>query len=136
MSKVEYDFRKLCQENGLPEPSEQLRFDPSRRWRLDWAFPGMIAVEIQGGSFIGGHHSRGLSQQDDWEKINHAQCQGWIVLQFSPRQIANGDFATFVLMAMAYRHHEYAATWLDRMAIVPEDCSGAGDLQEVDGRWM
>ena len=65
------------------------RFHPVRRWRFDWAIPGlMIAIEYAGHGHtgktghIGGHASiQGMT--GDAEKSNQAAILGWHVLTFT-----------------------------------------------------
>ena len=71
--------------DGTPEPAPEYRFDTTRRWRFDWAFPDpfKIAVEVEGNAWNvagGGKHM----QDKDMEKYNAAAVQGWRVLRFSP----------------------------------------------------
>ena len=71
-----------------PDPEAEYRFHPTRKWRFDFAFPQVkVAVEIQGGNFIGGRHNRGGQQAKDFEKLNAAVRLGWSVLQFGTRQM-------------------------------------------------
>jgi very-short-patch-repair endonuclease len=66
----------------------EYRFHPVRRWRLDAAFPEKkIGVEIDGGAFIQGRHTRGVGFRKDCEKINAAGLLGWRVFRFLPEQI-------------------------------------------------
>lgn len=68
----------------LPAPVEQLRFHPTRRWRLDFAWPDeKLAVEIDGGVFSGGRHTRGTGYTEDCSKLNEAAVLGWSVLRFT-----------------------------------------------------
>jgi hypothetical protein len=46
-----------------------------------------VAVELQGGVFSGGRHSRGYGIVGDYEKLNEAQFHGWVVIQLSAKQI-------------------------------------------------
>lgn len=70
----------------------ELRFDPIRRWRFDFAIPShKVAIEIDGGVWTGGHHTRGQGFLDDCEKLNAAACAGWRVLRFVPAQVFNGQ---------------------------------------------
>ncbi len=48
----------------------------------------MVAVEIEGGIWTGGRHTRGKGYQGDMEKYNAAQLYGWKVLRYTPDQIA------------------------------------------------
>ncbi len=78
-------------ERGTPPPTPEFLFHPVRLWRLDWAWPEKkLAVEVNGGLFSRGRHSRGVGQEGDYEKIAEAMILGWRVLVVSPRQIENG----------------------------------------------
>ena len=53
-----------------------------RRWRFDYACPAqMIAVEIEGGVWTGGRHTRGKGFLGDMEKYNEATAMGWRVFR-------------------------------------------------------
>jgi very-short-patch-repair endonuclease len=72
----------------LPIPSKELRFHPIRRWRFDFAFEDVkLAIEINGGVFTFGRHTRGAGFSKDMEKLNAAQELGWVVLQYTPSKI-------------------------------------------------
>lgn len=76
----------------LPEPVTEYRFDTigKRRWRFDMAWPNFgLAVEVEGGAFTGGRHTRGQAFADDCVKYNTATLQGWRVLRVTPRQITD-----------------------------------------------
>lgn len=78
----------LARPQGVPEPVLEHRFHQERKWRFDAAWPAIkLAVEIQGGSFVGGGHNRGAQQAKDYEKLNEAQRMGWRVLQFGTKQL-------------------------------------------------
>ena len=63
----------------------ELAFHPRRRWRFDFACPeSRVAIEIDGGVFIGGRHSGGVGQKRDFEKMNAAAELGWTVLHYTP----------------------------------------------------
>lgn len=86
-------FLESCKAHGLPEPKAEYPFgeEIGRRWRFDWLFMGWLAVEIVGGIWTRGHHSRGRSQLDDMERRNAAQMMGYCVLEFSPQQVESGE---------------------------------------------
>lgn len=70
-------------EAGLAEGVvREHRFCPPRLWRFDFAWPSMaLAVEIEGGAFIGGRHTRGAGFRGDAEKYATALLLGWRVLR-------------------------------------------------------
>jgi len=110
-------FLAACERWGLPEPQPEYRFHSSRRWRFDWTFPRKIAVEVVGGAFVSGRHSRGQGQIADMERLNTAQTLGWIVLQFTPRQILDGSFVAMVLAAQTRRQVEFCPHPDDRVTL-------------------
>src|SRR5215472_13591861 len=62
----------------------EFKFHPSRRWKFDFAIPSKsLAIEIEGGIWSRGRHSRGAGYQSDLDKYNEAAVLGWTVLRFS-----------------------------------------------------
>jgi len=62
----------------------EYKFHPTRKWRLDFADPDTLtAVEIDGGEFSGGSHSRGVGMANDYAKRNSATEMGWAVFQIT-----------------------------------------------------
>tara|TARA_R110000751_G_scaffold206398_3_gene310426 strand:+ start:820 stop:1536 length:717 start_codon:yes stop_codon:yes gene_type:complete len=65
----------------------EYKFNPCRKWRFDLCFPQiMLAVEADGGQYsngTGGAHN----SPKDYEKINQAQLQGWLVLRYQTKTI-------------------------------------------------
>lgn len=84
-------FVEFCKQNGIPAPELQHKFAaPDRQWRFDFSWGGnlgMVAIEVQGGIFVRGAHSRGPQQLKDMEKMNAAQLRGWRVFQVTPDQL-------------------------------------------------
>jgi very-short-patch-repair endonuclease len=82
-------FVKLIEQETGCRVQEEYRFHPYRRWRFDIAVPDlMVAVEIEGGIWSGGRHTRGKGYQGDMEKYNAAQMLGWKVLRYTPDQVS------------------------------------------------
>lgn len=78
----------LCRATGLPEPVAEYRFAPPRRWRFDFAFPiAKVALEVQGGVFVQGRHTRGSALLKEHEKLNAAAVLGWRVLFATPKTL-------------------------------------------------
>jgi len=75
----------------------EYRFHPTRKWRFDFAFKGlMLAVEIEGGVFIRGGHVRGALYEDNCEKYAEALCLGWKVIRVTTRMVRNGKALDYI----------------------------------------
>jgi len=82
-SALEARFAQYRKYFGLPLPVREYRFAPPRRWRFDFAWPEKrVAVEIEGGIFSMGRHTRGQGFLADAEKYNRAAMLGWCVLRY------------------------------------------------------
>ena len=68
----------------------EFRFDPKRKWRVDFILPGRWAVEVEGGSWSNGRHSRGKGFASDCEKYNSLALQGYHLLRFTSEQVNSG----------------------------------------------
>lgn len=103
MSESEAE-RALAQEIRwlkLPVASREFRFASPRRWRFDFAWTEhRIAVEVEGGAFVQGRHTRGLAFEADCEKYNEAALLGWRVLRVTPRQITDGQAIVWITRAL------------------------------------
>lgn len=76
---------------GLEEPVREYRFHPSRKWRLDFAWPARrLAVEVEGGTWVAGAHSRGKGFEEDCEKYNELALMGWRLLRFTTSMVRDG----------------------------------------------
>ena len=85
-------FQSFCYAAGLERPLPEYRFAPPRRWRFDWAFVNAkVAIEVQGGLFVAGRHTRGAALIREYEKINHAAMLGWRILFVTPQQFSSGE---------------------------------------------
>lgn len=68
------------------------RFHPVRKWRFDFAWlDKSIAVEIEGGTWSGGRHTRGSGFETDCEKYNEAAAIGWTVFRFTGKMVKSGN---------------------------------------------
>src|SRR6188768_3013853 len=71
-------FTALCKAEGLPVPIREFEFHPIRKWRADYAFPAQrVLVEIDGGVWTQGRHTRGAGFIEDQRKTNAAQLLGF-----------------------------------------------------------
>jgi hypothetical protein len=88
---------------GLPEPTREYQFALAvgRRWAFDLAWPEhLLAVEIEGGRWIDGRHTRPKGFAADCLKYNCATLLGWRLLRVVPDWIEDG--AALVLIADAF----------------------------------
>jgi len=116
---------------GLPVPMTEFRFDETRRWRFDYAWPLFkVALEIEGGAHgrllvvtdgverragvnvplkagtrirVGGRHQSGPGFEKDIEKYNRAAVLGWCVLRGTTRQVRDGLTLADVRAALVAR---------------------------------
>lgn len=78
-------FLALLTAHGLPTPEYEYKFCPDRRWRMDYAFPVQkVAIEVEGGVFVRGRHTRGVGFIKDLEKYSAALLAGWRVVRCIP----------------------------------------------------
>lgn len=88
-------------EYGIPTPVFELRFAPPRRWRFDLCWPEFkIALEVQGGIFVNGRHSRGAALLKEWEKLNTAAVLGWRIIYCQPKYLCTEKTAYFIRSAI------------------------------------
>ena len=81
-------FEHLWQSWGGPELTKEHRFHPHRRWRLDYYHASTrTAVELEGGLFSGGRHTRAAGFLGDCEKYNAAAMMGITVLRLGTGQV-------------------------------------------------
>lgn len=87
--------------SSIPTPVAEFRFHVKRRWRFDFAWPELrVAVEIEGGTWTAGAHTRGKHFESDCEKYNEAVIHGWQVLRVTTDMIEDGRAVTFVERAI------------------------------------
>ena len=96
----------------LPQWEREYTFDPDREWRFDLAWPDLhdtafgswamhgLAVEVHGGVYSNGRHTRGKGFTEDREKMNEAQLAGWTVLEVTEEHIDNGKAIEWIRRAL------------------------------------
>ena len=88
-SQGELLMEQLLTEADVPFTREY-KFHPERRWRFDFVLLPLtrkIAIEIEGGIFNKGRHTRGKGFENDLIKYNQAVMDGWRVLRYSTGQV-------------------------------------------------
>ena len=86
---------------GLPAPVTEHRFHATRRWRFDYAWPEhRVALEVEGGVWTGGRHTRGAGFLGDMAKYNAAGEQGWRVFRVTPSTAQTTETARMLTAAI------------------------------------
>jgi very-short-patch-repair endonuclease len=93
-SEAEECLAEALEADPLPgwDLVREYRFHPERRWRFDFAFPGVkLGVEVDGRG-----HFRG-KMSTDYDKQNEATRLGWRVLRFQSGQKRKAaEWAAFI----------------------------------------
>lgn len=86
----EDSFISACKSVGLPIPIKEYKFHPTRKWKIDWAWPNhLIALEVEGAIWTQGRHTRGSGFLKDMEKYNELAVLGWRLIRTTPIEIKN-----------------------------------------------
>lgn len=85
---------------GFDLPKREHQFYPSRKWRVDyfwrpWAIGG-LALEVEGGVWTGGRHTRGSGFVKDMEKYNTLTTLGIHLLRLTPQQVRKGELQAWL----------------------------------------
>lgn len=71
------------------------KFHPSRKWKFDFAhIPSKTAIEVEGGIYTGGRHTRGSGYEKDCEKYNEATRLGWKVFRLTSKMVNSKELET------------------------------------------
>jgi hypothetical protein len=96
-SALEVRWAKEWARQGGPALVEELRFHPGRMWRADFAHvESRTLIEIEGGAWTGGRHTRGKGFEEDAEKYLAAHLAGWRVVRICGAQV-RGDVIRAVI---------------------------------------
>ena len=92
---------RLLGANIPAAPVREHQFHPGRRWRFDFAWPDhMLAVEVEGGTWTAGRHSRGAAFEADCEKYAEAVIAGWRILRVTNHMVEDGRALAFIERAL------------------------------------
>ena len=70
---------------------QEYKFHSTRKWRADFYIKNTkLLIEVEGGIWSGGRHTRGKGYIGDMEKYNAATMMGFQVLRFSTEQVTSG----------------------------------------------
>lgn len=89
-------FAQLAAER-VPLPEYEYGFHADREWRFDYAWPAQkVALEIDGGIWTQGRHTRGSGWLKDAEKLNTAASMGWRMLRTTPDGLHDLSFIRLI----------------------------------------
>lgn len=95
-------FERWWKELDGPELTTEYRFEPKRRWRADYRVnDAPVLIEIEGGIWAGGRHTRAKGFIEDTRKYNAAAALGFTVFRL-PTGFRREDVAAIVDFAL---HH-------------------------------
>lgn len=90
---------------GLPAPERQSRLVDGRRFQTDLVWRGagqMVTVEVEGGTWVRGRHTRPQGFENDCEKYNAVELQhNPISLRVTGGMVKDGRALTFIRQALA-----------------------------------
>lgn len=86
----------------------EFRFHSTRRWRADFHIVGrQLLIEVEGGVWSEGRHTRGKGYMGDIEKYNEATALGYQIIRFETSQVTSG----------------YAFRWIEKFLGLSQDKS-------------
>jgi len=97
-------FFRLIQDNpSIPDPVEEFKFHPTRKWRIDICWPDQkLALEIEGGVFMTKRNGGATGHRSitnfigDMEKYNALSILGYSLLRFTPQQMESCESYDFL----------------------------------------
>jgi very-short-patch-repair endonuclease len=108
-SLAEQTLAAQLEQAGIPfEREVMFAHEIGRKWRADFLIldphyadiEAGLLVEIDGGAFIGGRHSRGQGVANDAEKQSAAAILGYRVIRATPAQVADGSCLSWIQQAL------------------------------------
>jgi very-short-patch-repair endonuclease len=89
--------------NHCPLPLREYVAIPGRKFRCDLAWPDRkLCVEVDGGEFMRGRHTRGAGMASDCEKHNLLVLAGWHTLRVTGGQVKDGSALAVVIEALQH----------------------------------
>jgi hypothetical protein len=90
-------FTQLVKSQLKLEVVKEFRFHPKRLWRFDYCIPSiMCAIEVEGGAWSKGRHTRGKGFIGDMEKYNTATSLGWRLIRVTPSDLMSMKTIEFI----------------------------------------
>jgi len=92
-SHLEAKFLQILKALQIPLPQEEVRFHPTRKWRVDFLWEKeKIAVEIEGAVWARGRHTRGSGFIADCTKYNSLAKIGYRLYRLTSEHLKDPDY--------------------------------------------
>lgn len=73
------------------------KFHPIRKWRIDYFIPEHnIAIEVEGGAWTQGRHTRGKGFINDMEKYNAMTMMGIKLIRVTPDKLVTSNTISMI----------------------------------------
>lgn len=110
MPEHEYRFAAMATGGTGKGVRQRLKAEGLKDWRFDFAWPElMLAVEVEGGAWVGGRHTRGKGFLEDLRKYQAAQMMGWTVYRTAGELIKSGEAVRTIEQLIQYSREAKAA---------------------------
>jgi len=90
-NKLKAPFELILRGNGISIEETEYMFAHAtvgRKWKFDYAWPShRVAVELEGGVWVGKGHAAPVRFIGDCEKYNRASLDGWMLLRYTVTDI-------------------------------------------------
>lgn len=87
---IQETFFLLLDQVDISRPHPEYIFHRERLWRCDYCWiEQKIILEVEGGIFIQGRHSRGAGMKADFTKYNEAAIYGYRILKVIPSELCS-----------------------------------------------
>ncbi len=84
-------FENECRKRGIPIPLREQPVCEGRRWKMDFYWPiYSVVVEVEGGVWQQGRHTRGAGYIADCEKYNEISLRGLTLIRVTPKDLETG----------------------------------------------
>lgn len=93
------EFKVMCRDAGLPLPVQEYRFaaDSGRKWEADFCWvEERVVLEVEGGAWSGGRHTRGSGYLADMEKYNQMTLRGFRLVRCTPAKLCTEETVNLV----------------------------------------
>ena len=100
-SAAELLLAAQLEQAGIPFEREFV-VAPPRKYRADFFIGHDLLIEVEGGAWVNGRHSRGSGMENDCEKSALAAARGYRFMRVTPAQVDDGRALKWIQDAAAW----------------------------------